>query len=199
MSEKAPSPAPKEPAGFHYTSEFAELLEALGASLLVSTYQAGKVAAVRATGGRLSILLRSFKAAMGLAVEDNRLAIATRSQVWYLHNAPDIAAQLQPTGSHDACFVPRRCHVTGDVLVHEIAWATRSQEPRAKSQRKAQNQELRLQSHKANRLPILLWLLALDAPLSTLDRSYGSSTRVFPACAPFTTITASCRNGGRRS
>jgi uncharacterized protein (TIGR03032 family) len=42
--------------------------------------------------------------------------------VWLLRNAPDIAPQIEPTGQHDACFLPRTSHVTGDIGVHEIAW-----------------------------------------------------------------------------
>src|SRR6185295_3767641 len=29
----------------------------------------------------------------------------------------------EPAGQHDACFLPRSCHVTGDIGVHEMAWA----------------------------------------------------------------------------
>jgi uncharacterized protein (TIGR03032 family) len=36
---------------------------------------------------------------------------------------PAVAARLEPAGKHDACFVPRRVHVTGDIRIHEIAFA----------------------------------------------------------------------------
>ena len=60
---------------------------------------------------------------MGLAVDARRLALGTRNQVWFLRNAPDIAPRVEPAGQHDACFLPRSCHVTGDIGVHEIAWS----------------------------------------------------------------------------
>ena len=60
---------------------------------------------------------------MGLAVDGRRLALGTRNQVWFLRNAPDIAPRVEPAGRHDACFLPRSCHVTGDIGVHELAWA----------------------------------------------------------------------------
>jgi uncharacterized protein (TIGR03032 family) len=60
---------------------------------------------------------------MGLAAEGGRLAIGTRKEVWFLRNAPDIAPRLEPAGLHDACFLPRSAHVTGDIGIHEIAWA----------------------------------------------------------------------------
>ena len=36
---------------------------------------------------------------------------------------PTIAPLVEPAGQHDACFVPRSSHVTGDIGVHEVAWA----------------------------------------------------------------------------
>lgn len=107
---------------YQYTPEFAELLEFLGISLVVSTYQAGKIVAVRPDHGRLSVLLRTFPMAMGLAHDSGRLAVGTRYQVWVLRHERSIAAQLQPPGRHDACFVPRYSHVTGDIGIHEVAW-----------------------------------------------------------------------------
>jgi uncharacterized protein (TIGR03032 family) len=122
-SDAASTPGQAEiPFRYVHTPGFPALLEGLGASLLVSTYQAGKLVVVRAAHGRLSTLLRNFEQAMGLAVDSRRLAIGTRSIVWFLRNAPDIAPQLEPAGRHDSCFLPRSCHVTGDVRVHEIAW-----------------------------------------------------------------------------
>src|SRR5262245_30210062 len=122
-----PSATPAAPAAveFRYTQtdSFVELLHRLGASLLVSTYQANKLLAVRASGGGLSTLVRTFDKPMGLAAAGGRLALGTRKEVWFLRNAPDIAPRLEPAGWHDACFLPRSSHITGDIGIHEIAWA----------------------------------------------------------------------------
>jgi uncharacterized protein (TIGR03032 family) len=110
---------------FHYsqTDSFAPLLRQLSASLLVTTYQANKLLVVRAAGGGLSTLVRTFDKPMGLAADARRLALGTRNQIWFLRNAPDIAPRVEPAGQHDACYLPRSCHVTGDIAVHEMAWA----------------------------------------------------------------------------
>jgi uncharacterized protein (TIGR03032 family) len=60
---------------------------------------------------------------MGLAHCGGRLAIGTRSDVREFHDVPAVAAKIEPADSHDACFLPRRKHVTGNILVHEMAWA----------------------------------------------------------------------------
>jgi len=116
--------APPPPVEFRYTQSdsFVALLRELGASLLVSTYQANKLLAVRANRDGLSTLVRTFDKPMGLAVDGTRLALGTRKEVWLLRNAPDIAPQVEPAGTYDACFLPRSSHVTGDIGIHEIAW-----------------------------------------------------------------------------
>jgi uncharacterized protein (TIGR03032 family) len=122
-----PRPVPAAPAAaeFRYTQSesFVGLLNELRASLLVSTYQANKLLAVRADGAGLSTLVRTFDRPMGLAVDGRRFALGTRGQVWLYRDAPDLAARVEPAGRHDACYLPRTCHVTGDVGVHELAWA----------------------------------------------------------------------------
>ena len=133
-SRDGPSAAPETaPAAveFHYTQSdsFVALLHQLGAALLVSTYQANKLLVVRAAGGRLSTLVRTFDRPMGLAADGRRLAVGTRTEVWLLRNAPDIAPRIEPAGHHDACYLPRSCHVTGDIGIHEMAWATPHPQP----------------------------------------------------------------------
>jgi uncharacterized protein (TIGR03032 family) len=126
MAAAAPAPENSPTAvAFHYqqTANFAPLLQQLRVSLLVTTYQANKLLVVRAAQGGLSTLVRTFERPMGLAVDGRRLALGTRNQIWLLRNAPDIAPRVEPAGLHDACFMPRSCHVTGDIGVHEMAWA----------------------------------------------------------------------------
>lgn len=117
------SPADESPFRSVNTPGFADLLETLGISLLVTTYQAGKLMAIRAREGRVSTLLRGFERPMGLAVRSPwEIALGTRQQVWLFRNAPDIAPQIEPAHKHDACFLPRVSYVTGDMRSHEMAW-----------------------------------------------------------------------------
>jgi uncharacterized protein (TIGR03032 family) len=108
---------------YEHSRNFPRVLEHLGASLLVSTYQAGKVFVVGARQGELALAFHNFEQAMGIAVRPDRIAVGTRSQVWFLRGAPDIAPRLEPAGRYDACFLARSCHFTGDIHGHELAWA----------------------------------------------------------------------------
>jgi uncharacterized protein (TIGR03032 family) len=123
LPDSAPAALPAMPFHYNQTDSFVAVLAELGASLLVSTYQANKLLVARATGDGLSMLVRTFDRPMGLAADADRLTIGTRDRIWLLRNAPDIAPRVEPVGQHDACFLPRSCHVTGDIGVHEMAWA----------------------------------------------------------------------------
>src|SRR5262245_10508591 len=107
-----------------HTPNFPALLRQLGASLLVTTYQAGKLVVVRDEGDRLNTHYRAFQSPMGLALADggSRLALGTTLQVWEFRDVPSVARRLEPAGTHDACYLPRSSHVTGNVLIHEMAY-----------------------------------------------------------------------------
>ena len=110
------------PFRYVFSEGFASLLVQLGILLLLTTYQAGKLMDVRARAGKVSTLLRTFERPMGLALDGDQVALGARNAIWFLRNAADIAPQLDPPNTHDACFVPRQCHITGDISSHELGW-----------------------------------------------------------------------------
>jgi len=106
------------------TQSFPDLLRHLGISLLVSTYQSGRLILVRAESATmLNTHFRRFASPMGIAVGNGRVALGTEREVWEFRNMPAVAAKLEPAGKHDACFMPRKIHVTGDIRIHEIGFA----------------------------------------------------------------------------
>ena len=78
---KDQSDSPKEESPFRciHSVGFPHLLQQLGVTLLVTSYQAGKLMAVRNLEGRINTLLRSFPGPMGLAIDgQRRIALGTR-------------------------------------------------------------------------------------------------------------------------
>ncbi len=106
-----------------FTASLPQIFAQLNISLVVSTYQAGKVILVRQDAGTLNTHFRTFHKPMGIAVQGNKLAIGGQKTVWELHNMPAVARKLDPPGKHDACYLPRRIHITGDIDIHEMAFA----------------------------------------------------------------------------
>jgi uncharacterized protein (TIGR03032 family) len=132
-----------------HTSNFPQILAEAPASVLVTTYQAGKLVILRNDAGVLNTHFRNFLKPMGLAVAGGRLAIGTNVDVSEFHNIPAVCARLDAAeegeagdgkseirnpksetnskseirnSKHDAAFLPRCTHTTGDVQIHEMAW-----------------------------------------------------------------------------
>jgi uncharacterized protein (TIGR03032 family) len=108
--------------GHAYSENLPSLLAELKCSLLLSTYQTGNLVVVSAPDGQPSLTYHTFDRPMGLATKPDWLALATRNQVWFLRNAPDIAAKLEPRGQYDSCYLARGSHFTGNIQCHEMAW-----------------------------------------------------------------------------
>ena len=108
---------------FEYSDNLPSLLRDLKCTLLVSTYKTGNLVCISGNRQKLMPTFHSFDRPMGVAVKESGMAVATRSQIWFLRSAPDIAAKVGPRGQHDAAFLTRYSHFTGDIHCHEIAWA----------------------------------------------------------------------------
>jgi len=118
-----PSGEQRSPFASVSTSTFSEALARSGSSLLISTYQTNRVVCARIRDGALNTHFRDYDKPMGIAVAPGRIALGTRTEVWDLQDMPDAAAKLDPPGAHDACYLPRNRHVTGDIAVHDLAFA----------------------------------------------------------------------------
>jgi uncharacterized protein (TIGR03032 family) len=105
------------------TETFWSALDQLGSSLLISTYQTNRLVCARKAQEGLNTHFRGYDKPMGIAVAPGRIAVGTRTEIWDLRDMPEAAAKLDPPGSHDACYLPRSRHVTGDIAVHDLGFA----------------------------------------------------------------------------
>lgn len=124
MDKPADNPGTDKPEALRsvHTSNLPDIFGRLSISLVVSTYQAGKVILVRKDGDVLNTHFRSFSKPMGITADHAKLTIGGTNTVWYYRNVPAVAPKIEPKGKHDACYIPRRIHVTGDIDIHEMAY-----------------------------------------------------------------------------
>lgn len=104
-----------------HTANFPALLRELRASVLVSTYQAGKLVLLRADGERINTHFREFTRPMGLAIAPGRLALGAFGEIAEFRNMPVLAEKMG--APHDAAYLLRRRHMTGAIDIHEMAYA----------------------------------------------------------------------------
>lgn len=108
---------------YEHSADFVPLLRQLGVSLLVTTYQAGKLVVVGTEpDGGLSLSFENFEQCMGVACRHDMLAVGAKQQIWFLNSAPEIAPQLPPARRYDACYLTRKSHMSGPIDGHEMTW-----------------------------------------------------------------------------
>ena len=124
-SPSQPPPAPElQPVDVRYehTPGLPALLEQLELSVLLSTYQAGRVVSVGCHQGELRLGFSHFDQAMGLCRTASGIAVGTRDGIWSLPAGREIAHHTQPEGEHDIAFLARSCHQSGPLMGHDLAW-----------------------------------------------------------------------------
>lgn len=94
-------------------------------AVAISTYQAGKVAMIGWDGARVTLLMRQFDKPLGMAIDGDRLALATRNVVWFFANAPVLAYDYneQQPGRYDSLYLPRATYHTSDLHTHDLAFS----------------------------------------------------------------------------
>jgi uncharacterized protein (TIGR03032 family) len=123
---KPESAAPSRRIEHEYSKSLATILGLERVSLLITTYQGGKLVVVGTRGESPDLVLsyRNLARPMGMAVRPDSagFAVAADTQIWQFLNAPAFAVLVDPSASHDACFLPRIASYTGPIDAHEIAW-----------------------------------------------------------------------------
>jgi uncharacterized protein (TIGR03032 family) len=124
-SSPDPEAEPDQPSQLRSssTASFAELLQGLGVTLAMTTYQSGYLVLARAQERGVNTHFRRLPRPMGTAYRDGLLTVGTKSDIVTYANVPQVAASLPPAGTHDAAFLPRHTLHTGDIRVHDLAWA----------------------------------------------------------------------------
>ncbi len=108
-----------------HSTNIPELLTGLKCSLIISTYQAGKVILISPNieEDGLFQLPRSFDTPMGIALNGDRMAVACKEEVVVFSNTPSLAPSY-PTkpNCYDGMFIPQATYFTGRLALHDIAW-----------------------------------------------------------------------------
>jgi len=114
------------PFGSVYSPQLPELLAKLNISLMISTYQAGKVVMISPQGTESLVTLpRTFEKPMGIDIKGDKMLIACKDEVIVLKNSKELAKTYpNKTNTYDALFTPITTHHTGQVDMHDIKFGT---------------------------------------------------------------------------
>lgn len=110
-----------------HSDNLGPLFAEYGITLLVSTYQAGKLIVVRSDGALLNTHFRDASKPMGIAVAAGQIAMGVTNEIQFFANVPANVPKLKDAGRHDACFIQRYGHITGDIDIHEMSFGADGQ------------------------------------------------------------------------
>lgn len=105
-----------------YTPNLPELLTKLNCSIVISTFQAGKIVMLSPQDeNTLFQLVRDFNKPMGVALKEDWMAVATESEVILLKDSPELAKTFpHAPNTYDHFYFPRSTYYTGNVDIHDL-------------------------------------------------------------------------------
>jgi uncharacterized protein (TIGR03032 family) len=108
-----------------YDPELPALLSRIKATIAITTYQAGKLVFISAKDE--SSLLQtpvSFRKPMGVALLEDKMAVATLDEVHVFSNSPALARDFPYSQeTFDALYLPRAVYFSGETDLHDIHFA----------------------------------------------------------------------------
>jgi uncharacterized protein (TIGR03032 family) len=107
---------------YEHSANLPDILESLQTSLLISTYQAGKLVVIGSAAGKSTFSFHSIDQVMGIATAADQIAIGARRQIHFLNSAHEVAADISPVGQYDGCFLSRTSITTGSIHGHDLAF-----------------------------------------------------------------------------
>jgi uncharacterized protein (TIGR03032 family) len=119
---RAPKALKEVEVSYEHSRNLPQLLESLGLSVVISTYQAGRVVTLGSQQGQLQVAFSHFDQAMGLCRTPSGIVVGSRDAIWTMPANREIAGHLEPVGTHDIAFLARQAHWSGPVMGHDLAW-----------------------------------------------------------------------------
>jgi uncharacterized protein (TIGR03032 family) len=108
-----PSPAPPR-IDLRIYGDWRQWLDEADGSVLVTTYTAGKLVALSMVQGEPQVRIWKLARPLGLALHQDRLAVAVRKEIWEFQQSTD-----------GAPYRPLALHQTGALDVHDLAYGKR--------------------------------------------------------------------------
>ncbi|MCG8487612.1 MAG: TIGR03032 family protein [Chromatiales bacterium] len=106
-----------------FSSGLPRLLDELDISLILTTYQAGKVILISSDGESITQLLRDFDRPMGVALQGEMLALALRLNVAFFRNDQGLAERYpKRPNTYDALYFPIALNKTDFIDTHDLAF-----------------------------------------------------------------------------
>lgn len=101
-----------------------EFLEKLGGTIMLTTYQTGKVIMLSSKDEKISQLVRDFERPMGVSFHENMMALALRDNITVFKDS-EVLAKTYPKkeNTYDSLFYPMSSNITSYIDTHDVSFS----------------------------------------------------------------------------
>jgi len=110
----------KQEIKFNYSNNLVELLKQIKCTIIMSTYQSGKIMIIGQYNNKLDIRYKDFPRPMGMYSANGKLWAGLGHGIWKFSNFAGAAANIEKDKTYNACYLPSDIHFTGDIDIHEM-------------------------------------------------------------------------------
>ncbi len=107
---------------FTYSVNIVELLKQLKVTIVMSTYQSGKIMLMGAHNNAFDIRYKEFPRPMGMYAKGGKLWAGLGHGIYQFANFTGVASTLEDGKTYDACYLPQSIHFTADIDIHEMEY-----------------------------------------------------------------------------
>jgi uncharacterized protein (TIGR03032 family) len=106
-----------------YTPNLPTILKELKLSVLITTYQAGKLITISSQEDYINQIPISFKKPMGIALQNSKVAIASIDEIHFFSNEEqDLFITKEEFKGYDSVYLQRATYHTGILDIHDLAF-----------------------------------------------------------------------------
>jgi uncharacterized protein (TIGR03032 family) len=105
---------------FSYSVNIVELLKRLHGTIVMSTYQSGKIMLMGQHQDKFDVRYKSFPRPMGVFARSGRLWAGLGHGIHQFANFSAVTSKLSTEENFDACYLLQNIHYTGDIDIHEM-------------------------------------------------------------------------------
>jgi uncharacterized protein (TIGR03032 family) len=106
---------------FTYSQNIVAVLKQLKCTIVMSTYQSGKLMIIGQYDDAIDIRYKDFPRPMGMYASNNKLWAGLGHGIWQFNNFSNAGKNLD-NREFNACYLPMNIYFTGDIDIHEMQY-----------------------------------------------------------------------------
>lgn len=107
---------------FAYSQNIVNFFKQTHTTVLLSTYQTGKIMIIGQENDQFDIRFKEFPRPMGMCKKDGRVYAGLGHGIYQFSNYSGLTKNLEEGNRYDACYIPQNIHFTGDIDIHEMEY-----------------------------------------------------------------------------